>query len=60
MLKASEAITIDKEAVLGIPPTITTPEALAFRERMDSRVLRRKAWAKRNNVKFEFQIPNDQ
>jgi hypothetical protein len=57
MLEADVTITIYKEAVMGHPPTVTTPEALEFRKEVDASILKRREWAKQNNVKFEFQIP---
>ena len=37
-LSLAEIIQITKEAILGLPPSLTTPEALAFRNLVEREV----------------------
>jgi len=59
MLGADVVIKIDKEAVLGLKPTITTPEALALRAELDVEIQQQRDEAKRTGIPIELTIPNE-
>ena len=59
MLGADDVIKIDKEAVLGLKPTITTPEALALRKEVDEELRQQREMSERTGKMIEFTIPDE-